>query len=184
MARKRDSCSTVASATGSRRAGAGFTLVEVLVVVLVIGLLFGVAILAVNPGSRDARLEREATRLWRLLSLAAEESLLQSREYGIRVADSGYAFYAFNAGEWQAVAGDKRLREREFPEFVRPEVEIDGLRIVLDETPVSGKPQIMMLSSGELIPDFAIYLRDRETDRSYRLAPSDEMDVAMQLEDE
>ena len=176
------------TANGSRaantHASGGFTLIEVLVVVLIIGLLFSVTILAINPGSRDARLEREATRLWRLLSLAAEESLLQARELGVRVADSGYAFYAFDAGEWKAVAGDKRLREREFPDFVRPEVEIDGLRIVLDETPGAAKPQIMMLSSGELIPDFVIFLRDRETDRTYRLAPSEEMDIAMQLESE
>jgi general secretion pathway protein H len=159
----------------------GFTLVEVLVVVLVVGLLFGFAILAINPGSRDARLEKEATRLWRLLLLAAEESLLQARELGVRVAESGYAFYVLEEGEWKVVAGDRRLREREFPEFVRPDVEIEGLRIVLDESPGAAKPQIMMLSSGEMIPDFAIYLRDRETDRTYRLAPSEEMDVAMQL---
>ena len=185
MASERESDKTLSTAVSRRDARArGFTLVEILVVVLVIGLLFGVAILAVNPGSRDARLEREATRLWRLMLLAGEESLLQAREYGLRVADSGYAFYAFDAGEWKVVSGDKRLREREFPDFVRPEVEIEVLRIVLDETPAAPKPQIMLLSSGEVIPDFAIYLRDRETDRSYRLAPSEQMDVAMQLEDE
>lgn len=161
---------------------AGFTLVEVLVVVLIIGLLFGVAILAINPGNRDARLEKEATRLWRLMLLAAEESLLQAREIGVHVADSGYAFYTLQDGEWQIVVGDKRLREREFPDFVRPEVEIEGLRIVLDESPSEAKPQIMMLSSGEMIPDFAILIRDRETDRTYRLAPSEEMDIAMQLQ--
>lgn len=153
-------------------------------VVLIIGLLFGFAVLAINPGSRDARLEREAARLWRLLQLAGEESLLQARELGVRVAESGYAFYALEGGEWKPLDGDKRLREREFPGFVRPEVEIEGLRIVLDETPVAAKPQIMLLSSGEIIPDFKIFLRDRETDRSYRLAPGEELDVAMQLETE
>ncbi len=152
--------------------------------VLIIGLLFGIAVLSINPGSRDARLEREAMRLWRLMLLAAEESLLQARELGLRVADTGYAFYTLEDGKWQVVQGDKRLREREFPEFVRPQVEIEGLRIVLDETPGTAKPQIMMLSSGELIPDFAIFLRDRETDRGYRLAPSEDMDVAMSREAE
>ncbi|MDH3714489.1 MAG: prepilin-type N-terminal cleavage/methylation domain-containing protein, partial [Gammaproteobacteria bacterium] len=100
--------------TGSSRAAcapAGFTLVEVLVVVLIIGLLFGFAILAINPGSRDARLEKEATRLWRLMLLAAEESLLQARELGVRLADSGYAFYALEEGKWKVLVGDKRLRE-------------------------------------------------------------------------
>ncbi len=162
----------------------GFTLVEVLVVVLIIGLLFGIAVLAINPGSREARLEKEAARLWRLMSLAGEEALLQARQLGLRVADSGYAFYAFEDGQWKVLQGDKRLREREFPEFVRAEVEIEGLRIVLDETPVAAKPQIMLLSSGEIIPDFAIFLRDRETDRSYRLAPSEELAIVMRLEAE
>ena len=113
---------------------------------------------------------------------AADEAVLQSREYGVRVADSGYAFYGLEGEAWVVLSGDKRLRERSLPDFMEPEVTIEGLRIVLDETPLAAKPQIMMLSSGELMPDFAILLRDRETDRAYRIGPTDESRIAMRLE--
>ncbi len=168
---------------GSRLAR-GFTLVEILVVVLIIGLLFSVVLLSINPNTREKRLEKEAARVWRLLSLVSEESVLHSREYGLRVAETGYRFYGLQGEDWVPVTDDKRLRERTLPDFVRPEVYIDGLRIVLDETPTSSKPQVMMLSSGELIPDFALLLRDRESDRTYRIGPTEDTDIAMRLERE
>ena len=162
---------------GDLKSAKGFTLIELLVVIVIVSIMIGVTVISVNPNTRKDRLLRETNLLYELMRLAAEESVLQAREYGIRFSRHGYAFYELNGKDWVPVDGDKRMREREIPQEFVPEVEIDGVLIVLDETLEKPKPQVMMLSSGEIIPDFSITLRDEDAEFRYRIEPGEETEL-------
>lgn len=145
----------------------GFTLIELLVVMALIGIVMGMIILSINPNTQKDRQSREVRRLYALMVLAAEESVLQSRQYGIRFSETSYSFYELKDNAW-VPADEPRFADREIIEDYEVMVEIDSLRIVLDKdnNVEEPKPQIMMLSSGEIIPDFNIVWRDPEVDDS------------------
>jgi general secretion pathway protein H len=89
----------------------GFTLVEILVVVVIIGIFIGVATLSTDLVDFDAEMEREARRLESLLRLASEEAVLQSEDYGLKFYEDGYDFFMFDYDDqvWRVTDGDSVL---------------------------------------------------------------------------
>jgi len=61
----------------------GFTLLELLVVVVVVAILFTYTTLAIRSDSPEDVIKKEAQRMGRLVQLALEESILRGEEYGI-----------------------------------------------------------------------------------------------------
>src|SRR5688572_13831730 len=66
----------------------GFTLLELLVVVAIIGLLVQAVTLSMSALGNDRELEQEAGRLGSLIDLLNEEALMQSRDYGIMFTET------------------------------------------------------------------------------------------------
>lgn len=72
---------------------AGFTLLELLVVVFIIGIMATMFTLAVGvAGGTDRELRREAERLQSLIALAMEDAEFKSRELGLRLYPGRYEF--------------------------------------------------------------------------------------------
>jgi general secretion pathway protein H len=151
--------------TPSRAAPAGrqpgFTLVEILVVVIVVGIIATAAVLALGAGGTDRQLEREGRRLAALLELASEEAVLQGRELGLELFAAGYRFHAWvpDDDDWRALDEDRHLGPRQLPEGMDLALLLEGRDVTLAlEAAADGRPQIMLLSSGELTP-FALEFR-------------------------
>jgi len=92
---------TPTSATGRpdhRARRAGFTLVELLMTVAIIGLAAGAVVLAV-PDPRPSVAE-DAERLAARLSRAREEAVLSNRPVAVEATAAGYGFSAFDGAEW------------------------------------------------------------------------------------
>jgi type II secretion system protein H len=115
---------------------AGFTLLEILVVVLIIGILTAGMLLSMNFAGKDTQLETESKRLLSLMSYVQEQAELQTRDYGIYFGQSGYEFvvYDVRTGLWRSVPEDDALRERTLPTGLDFKLVVDARPIVLQET--------------------------------------------------
>lgn len=100
----------VPSAAG-RRCESGFTLIEMLVVIVLAGILISIVTISVTPDPRQ-KLTREAERVGQLMVLAADEARIRQLPIVWEADLRGYRFVAEVGGERQLLAGDDLLRER------------------------------------------------------------------------
>jgi len=149
----------------------GFTLLEVMVVVVIIGIMLGVSALSLRGDSHAKLLEREATRLAALLDMASQEAVMRGEQLAVRFRDDGYAFMVLADGGWRPVDDERALRARELPDDIR-------LRLELEDNPPpslvseeSDTPQVFLLSSGEMTP-FVVTLWSPRSEQRYLLKGS------------
>ena len=83
----------------------GFTLLELLLVMTIIGILAATVTLAVSDSGQRQRLQTEAERVALAIELARTQALTRNEIWGLSVAPTTYAFqvYDLNAGEWREV---------------------------------------------------------------------------------
>ncbi len=89
-----------APAGAARSRAAGFTLVELLVVLTIIGLA-GVAVVMTAP--TDDPLLRQGERFAAHLALARDEAILGTRMIEVTATAQGYGFTRQHFGDWQAL---------------------------------------------------------------------------------
>jgi general secretion pathway protein H len=162
---------------------AGFTLVELMIVVFIIGLITAAAVITFGGEQRDTELDREAERLDALFDYAREQAELQTRDYGFRVNDLGYTFVVFDVlrNEWRTADEDDALRERKFPEGLEAQVVVDGRRIVLDQKKhdiEDFKPQVMIFANGD-VTSFEISLRRADGGASARIYTDEQLAIRL-----
>lgn len=137
------------SATGTwSKQPHGFTLLEVLVVVFIIGITLTLATLTVGNRAQEA-LEQEALRLSARLKLAGEEAVMQAREYALEFTGDGYRFLVFENNEWRVLKQDDTLRARTLPEGLWMKVAL-AEEAAQEESDERTPQRIYLLSSGEM----------------------------------
>lgn len=104
-----------AGAHRSSRRGSGFTLLELLVVIVLAGILMSIVTISVTPDERQ-QLTREAQRVGQLFALAADESRIRQQPIYWEADLRGYRFVTVVAGERQLISHDDLLRERAWRE--------------------------------------------------------------------
>jgi len=119
----------------SRTADRGFTLIEVMVVMVIIVIGTSIVLLSVNVVGDNREIEVEARRLASLIEVAADEAELQGRDFGIEFIRQGYRFVEYDPffDTWTEVIGDDVLRPRSLPDSLEFTVVVEDKRIELDE---------------------------------------------------
>lgn len=136
----------------TRPAAAGFTLIEILVVLVIAGVLVGALVIA-SGGSGPRALENAARRAQSLVTVACERAVIGGRDIGFAAVDGGLRFGYFELDGWHEVAdrADDELRPRALGEGVAIEAEQAGERLQLSSD-APQQPPFACLASGELTP--------------------------------
>lgn len=122
----------------------GFTLLEVLVVLVLIGVLLTFAAASLRGPDPADQLREEVRRLQALMQLATDEAVIQTRTYGVRLSPSGYAFVAYGEQGWQ-ILDSRPLQPRTFPAHM-------ALVSTPPATPATAEPHIVLYADGTLTP--------------------------------
>ena len=184
----------------------GFTLLELLVVVVIVAILFTYTTLAIRSDTPEDIIKKEAQRMERLIQLALEEAILRGEEYGIEIFLDGYRFLRFDVTEnlWLPLSDDKLLRDRELPLDMELEMSLEETEVVInlaadpmteqtldldadsdeeEKDEEEAKPQIYLLSSGEITPEFDVRFYILGVETSYFVKGSFDGTLTTELSD-
>ena len=129
----------------------GFTLIEMLVVVVIIGILASTIVLGFVGSDREQNLRTEAERLAALIEMARSEAIQRNEEWGMAISPNGYQFLRFDALSKRWVEQkDGPFRARKI-DGMTLSVKVDQLTMPGDKA-MQNAPNIIMFSSGEQTP--------------------------------
>jgi len=139
----------------------GFTLVEILVVVVIIAIIISLAVLSIGVTGRDSQLDEESRRIEGLVGLLHERALLEGRDFGLRIEPAAYEFVVYEPrrDRWLALDRDSEFRHRDLPKGLSFQLQLDSQVVVLkpidrnlasDAPPPA--PQVAIAASGEGTP--------------------------------
>jgi general secretion pathway protein H len=147
----------------------GFTLVEILVVVVIMAVVISLAVLSIGVTGRDSQLDEESRRIEGLVDLLHERAVLEGRDFGLLIQPTAYEFLVYDPvrGRWLTFNDEHEFRRRELPKGVTLQLELDSQIVVLkpierksasDEAPPA--PQVAIAASGEGTPFRLTLLRE------------------------
>lgn len=142
-----------------RKLNKGFTLIEIMVVVVIVAVLISAVALSFPPVGNKL-LKENADRFVALMSLAQDEAILQSTELAVEITPNGYSFYQNEGNTWVSFS-DAPFSRRQMPKEISTKLLLDGISIDF-EGRENDQPQIVILSSGEMTPfSYTLQFKDK-----------------------
>jgi general secretion pathway protein H len=137
---------------------AGFTLIEIMVVVVIVAILSSAVVPMMTKNANDI-LEEQADRFVALVKLAQDEAILQSRQLGLKVDEQGYSFLqrSDDGDNWFPFT-EGPFRSRTLSSGIKSALYVEDVDVFLakesldEEGNKKVKPQVFLLSSGEMTP--------------------------------
>ena len=138
----------------------GFTLVEILVVIVIMAVVISITVLSVSSTGRDSQLDEESRRIEGLVGLLHERALLEGRDFGLRIEPTAYEFVVYDTrrDRWMMLDQEREFRHRDLPKGITFQLQLDSQTVVIkpiDRNLSSGdqpNPQVAIAASGEGTP--------------------------------
>jgi general secretion pathway protein H len=105
----------------------GFTLLEIMLVMLLLGLMASYVVVNFVSESRTARIQKETDRLQQLVQVVSETAILKQHDFGLVLNNKGYQFLVHDGQQWLEVSEPKFMQFHPWPETVQAELELEGL---------------------------------------------------------
>lgn len=172
------------SISGSRASQSGFTLVELMLVALLMGLVASAVLFTVDSSGPQKALRRQVMKMAALTELALDQATMTGRDFGLVVGLNSYRFVELVEQRWQPLE-DPLLVEQQL-EQAQLLMAVDGFPWSPDQLDFSSTalfserevdlerdnqekqhiPQLLILSSGELTP-FRIEFRFNDASENF-----------------
>lgn len=152
----------------------GFTLIEILAVLIIIGVVSAIAVISVRSlGGSSDEAGQAATRLSGLIELASENARLENVQYGLIIKPQYYEFVKFGGHDWAPIMNDPVFRKKGLPSGLELSVNVQNpINLPHPSTSTAAasaaaaasasasqnsdenrlQPQIAILSTGEMTP--------------------------------
>ncbi|OUS50102.1 type II secretion system protein GspH [Shewanella sp. SACH] len=147
---------------------AGFTLMEVMLVILLMGLTAAAVTMSIGNSGPQQALDRTARQFIAATEMVLDETVLSGQFIGIVIEKTSYQFVFYKDGKWDPLDKDRLLSEKQMEPGVVMNLVLDGLPLVQDdeeddswfEEPLiepsaddkkkHPEPQVMLFPSGEM----------------------------------
>ena len=162
------------------RSQRGFTLLEVMLVLVIMGLLAGTVVFNISGQSGQDRLKQQVQRFQVVFSMASDYAVLNQQQLGLYVDEdkNQYSFVVLDEEQnWQLISGDKTFEAHTLPDEFSFELELNDLpwdtdESLFNESSIDAElsfsddeisigdeeekklppPQVFLLSSGDITP--------------------------------
>ncbi|PJG57475.1 GspH family T2SS minor pseudopilin variant ExeH [Aeromonas cavernicola] len=162
----------------------GFTLLEVLLVAMLMGLVATAVTLNIGSVAGDRELDKQARRFMAIVQQAQQYAVMDGRLVGLRIEQTGWQFMqrAAKDRQWQPLQDDKLLAQVQLPETMVLTLELGGFGWQPDpdekrdpqQDQKAVTPQVLLFPGGELTP-FTLSLSQQDDDARYlRVVKGDE----------
>ena len=147
----------------------GFTLIEVMLVVVLIGVMASVIQFNVGSNGPDEKLKQASARFAGVFDLAAEYSMLNNLELGLYIEDNQYRFLGYDGVRWTELTDNPILANHPLGKEIEISLQLEDLPIEEaqlfdastfkveedgfekeEEKPII--PQVYILSGGDITP--------------------------------
>lgn len=138
-------------------ASRGFTLIEILLVVVIIGVMMGVAVVSLNPEDPERRLLRAREQLQGQLALARVMAERDQMEVGVRLLPESWQFLKFRPSDrqWEVLANEPAFRVKPYAGLSLSWQDADAKAAMPSQTAGVRRtlsPDFLLMSSGEATP--------------------------------
>lgn len=124
------------------KANKGFTLIEILVVIVIIGITIGFALIAFGDFGGSKRIIFAGEQIQNTLRLAQQQAILENSTLGLKINNQGYQVLRFQNAQWRTGSSKHIL----FKPHTLPK---DMIVTIKSNQKGSTEPSIVINSSGE-----------------------------------
>ena len=147
----------------------GFTLIEILVVMILLGIIMSIAVLSIGNSQSD-QLEEDMRRLLQVMRLAHEEAIIKQQTLAIKFSPHGYELLRLDSSGkkkiWIPLTDPPFFQPRTLDEDYEIKLMQDGFSVSLNEEDAG---RVAIYSSGEMTP-FELIISLPDSEINYRLS--------------
>lgn len=137
------------SGIGMRTTKSGFTLIEILVVLVILGITASVALLAFGDFGESRRAQAEAQRFIHKVRLIRHQAILEAITYGMKITPSSYQIFRFSPPNIWTPVTSTLLKPYQFPKKITLYLNINPTN---PTSSASNKNWVVFQASGEITP--------------------------------